>query len=149
MDALCLDIPAGFEPFAGAGPFFSVLGPLYRHRTEDGRSVLGLRVAAQHANHIGVAHGGMLTTLADGALGINLSRHPRYNRPLVTVNLNTDFLSSAQLGEWLEARVEFRRLGGRLAFADCLISAGERLVLRATGVFAVADTGPRPAGGVR
>jgi uncharacterized protein (TIGR00369 family) len=146
MDALCLDLPAGFEPFAGAGPFFSVLGPLYRRRTEDGRSVLGLRVAAQHANHIGVAHGGMLTTLADGALGINLSRHPRYNRPLVTVNLNTDFLSSAQLGEWLEARVEFRRLGGRLAFADCLISAGERLVLRATGVFAVADTGRKPAG---
>lgn len=147
MDVLCLDIPAGFKPFTGAGPFFSVLGPLYRCCTEDGRSVLGLRVAAQHANHIGVAHGGMLTTLADGALGINLSRHPRYNRPLVTVNLNTDFLSSAQLGEWLEARVEFRRLGGRLAFADCLISAGERLVLRATGVFAVADTGRKPAGG--
>jgi uncharacterized protein (TIGR00369 family) len=138
MDDLCLDIPAGFEPFAGAGPFVSLLGPLYRRRTVDGRSVLGLHVTARHANHIGVAHGGLLATLADAALGMNLSRHPRYNRPLVTVNLNTDFLSSAQVGEWLEIEVELRRLGGRLAFADCLISAGERLVLRATGVFAVA-----------
>jgi uncharacterized protein (TIGR00369 family) len=145
MDMRCLDIPAGFEPFTGAGPFFSVLGPLYRRRTEDGRSVLGLHVRAQHANHIGVAHGGMLSTLADGALGINLSRHPRYQRPLVTVNLSSDFLSSAQVGEWLEAQVEFRRLGGRLAFADCLISAGERLVLRATGVFAVAAQAGRPS----
>ena len=146
MDMRCLDIPAGFEPFAATGPFFSVLGPMYRRTLEDGRSVLGLHVAPTHANNLGVAHGGMLATLADSTLGINLSRHPRYNRALVTVSLNTDFLSSARLGEWLEARVELRRLGSRLAFADCFIEAGERLVLRASGVFAVAEKGKPSAG---
>jgi uncharacterized protein (TIGR00369 family) len=144
MDMRCLDIPSGFEPFAATGPFFSVLGPMYRRGEDDGRSVLGLRVAPGHANNLGVAHGGMLATLADSTLGINLSRHPRYNRPLVTVSLNTDFLSSAQLGEWLESRVELRRLGSRLAFADCFIEAGGRLVLRASGVFAVAAQGKAP-----
>jgi uncharacterized protein (TIGR00369 family) len=149
MDTLCLDIPADFEPFTGAGPYFSALGTLYRRRTADGRSVVGLHVTARHANHMGVAHGGMLATLADGVLGLNLVDHPRYNGPLVTVNLNTDYMSSAQLGEWLEAEVEFRRFGGRLAFADCLIRAGERLVLRATAVFATAAVGKALGSGAR
>lgn len=148
MDTFTRDIPAGFEPLTGSGPFFSTLGPLFRRRGEDGGTVLGLRVAPQHANLIGVAHGGLLASLADGALGVNLSRRGGYERPLVTVNLSIDYLSAAQVGEWIEARVQPRRLGSRLAFADCVISAGQREVLRATAVFAmVAAPGPARSDG--
>lgn len=131
-------VPAGFEPLTRSGPFFASLGPMFLRREDHGWT-LGLRLAPQHANVIGVAHGGLLAALADGALGLNLMRSGRYDRPLVTVNLSTDFLSAARIGEWLQARVQPRKLGSRLAFADCLISAGERPVLRASGVFAVVD----------
>jgi uncharacterized protein (TIGR00369 family) len=127
------DIPAGFAPVVRGGPFFAHLAPMYRR--EDGDAiVLALRVGRRHSNMSGIAHGGMLMTLADGALNDNLL-HGRPGVRIVTTNMSVDFLSPARMGDWLEAHVTVHRRGALLNVADCLLRVGERRGLRASATF--------------
>ncbi len=130
------DIPEGFQPLDRGGPFLRLLGPLY-HRREAGGIVIALRIEERHLNTRGIAHGGMLVTLADSALGIALSMSRSPPQPMVTVSLTTDFADVARLGDWLEARVDIQKVGSHMAFANCYLSIGERRILRASGVFAL------------
>jgi uncharacterized protein (TIGR00369 family) len=136
-------IPEGFRRLEAGGPYFRQMGPAYLRLAVDGKSaVLGLRVAANHLNVQGISHGGMLTTLADSALGMNLSLARGRRGGHVTVSLTADFLSSAREGDWLEAHVAITRLGQRLAYANCDLRVGDRHVLRSSAVFAIVE---RPA----
>ncbi len=135
-DAESVAVPDGWAPLGRGGPFLHLFGPLFvRHI--DGRPVIGLRVLQKHLNIRGIAHGGMLVTLADSALGIALSMAGTPPQPMVTVSLTTDFVEAARPGDWLEAHVDIQKVGKRLAFANCYLVAGERRILRASGVFAL------------
>jgi uncharacterized protein (TIGR00369 family) len=129
-------VPEGWTPVGGSSAFVRHLGPLYAKDGSDHR-VIGIRVEDQHLNTRGIAHGGMLVTLADTALGVALSLSERPPRPMVTVSLSVDFASAARLGDWVEAHVEIQRSGRQLAFASCRLVVKDRHVLRASGVFAV------------
>jgi uncharacterized protein (TIGR00369 family) len=129
-------IPEGFKALRrGSSPFLSSLGPLYA-KSEGNGVVIGLRIEQKHLNTRGVAHGGMLVTLADSALGIAIAMSRTPPVPMVTVNLSTDFADVAREGDWVEARVDIQKLGKRLAFANCHLWVGERRILRASGIFA-------------
>jgi len=131
-----LDIPQGFEELQRANSrFLSSLGPLYA-KSEVSALVIGLRVEERHLNTRGVAHGGMLVTLADSALGIVIAMSRTPPHPMVTVNLTADFADVARQGDWVEARVDVQKMGKRLAFATCHLWVGDRRILRASGVFA-------------
>ena len=67
------DIPEGFVPLFRTSPFLDTLGPFFYRRTESS-FVIGLRIANKHANARGSAHGGLLLTLADIALGYTAER---------------------------------------------------------------------------
>lgn len=131
--------PDGFVPLDAGGPYFRALGPIYLKPLPQGGGVIALRVAPSHLNMQGVAHGGMLTTLADGALGISIAMKRGIRGGQVTVSLTFDFLSPARLGEWLEVQVVVTRMGRRLAYANCDLRVGERQVLRSSAVFAFVD----------
>lgn len=134
-DAKAADVPPGFTPLERrGGAFLTALGPLYVKREESGL-VLALRIEPKHLNTRGVAHGGMLMTLADSALGIALAMSQPIPRPMVTVNLGADFLEAAHDGDWVEARVDIQKVGRRLAFASCQLWVGQKRILRASGVF--------------
>ena len=135
-------IPEGFVPLQAGGPYFRQLGPVYTRRLDAGGVIVALRIAESHLNIQRVAHGGMLTTLADGALGINIALARGRRGGQVTVSLTADFLSGARLGDWLEAQVVITRMGQRLVYASCDLRVGERHVLRSSAVFAVVDRPP-------
>jgi uncharacterized protein (TIGR00369 family) len=137
------DIPAGFKVLQrGSSRFLSSLGPLYANGHGSG-VVIGLRIEERHLNTRGVAHGGMLVTLADSALGIVIAMSRTPPQPMVTVNLSADFADVARAGDWVEARVDVQKMGKRLAFASCHLWVGEKRILRASGIFAhVPPTGP-------
>jgi len=113
----------------------SSLGPLYA-KGEGSNIVIGLRIEDKHLNTRGVAHGGMLVTLADSALGIVIAMVRTPPNPMATVNLTADFSDVAREGDWVEARVDVQKMGKRLAFASCNLWVGERRILRASGIFA-------------
>ena len=138
-DADTVAIPEGFKPLDAGGPYMRALGQLYALRADNGSATIALRVAPSHLNVQGVTHGGMLTTLADGALGINLAIARGRRGGHVTVSMTADFLSGAREGDWLEAQVTITRSGKRLAYANCDLKVGERHVLRASAVFAFVE----------
>jgi uncharacterized protein (TIGR00369 family) len=100
--------------------------------------VLGLRVEAKHCNMRGTLHGGILATLADVALGYTIAFSTQPPTGLITASLSLDFAGTAKIGDWLETKVDVQKKGGRLAFANCYISAGEQRIVRASAVFVVA-----------
>jgi uncharacterized protein (TIGR00369 family) len=132
-------VPGGFLRLEVGGPFFRSLGAVYTRPGEAGTAVVALRVAAHHLNIQGLAHGGLLTTLADSALGINIAIARGRRGAQVTVSLTADFLSTAREGDWLEAHVTITRMGKRLAYANCDLRVGGRHVLRSSGVFAFVE----------
>jgi len=130
------DVPAGFERLKRGGPYMANLGDLYCSR-EGGAIIIGMRISENHTNMRGIAHGGMLASLADSALGLGLTMHCEGRQSFVTVNLSTDFIDAARPGDWVEAHVDIQKLGGRVAFASCQLQVRGKRILRASGVFAV------------
>jgi uncharacterized protein (TIGR00369 family) len=128
-------VPDGFRQVQRGGAFVASLGALYLKDAGPGTTV-GIRVEPRHLNSRGVAHGGFLATLADTAMGIAVATTTVPPAPAITVNLTADFTEAAREGDWLEARVELQKLGRRLVFASCQLWAGERRILRASGIFA-------------
>lgn len=135
-----LPVPPGFERLKRGGPYMANLGELYCRRNDgagDDNIVIAMRIDERHTNMRGIAHGGMLASLSDSALGIGLTLYCEGRHSFVTVNLSTDFVDAARPGDWVEAHVDIQKLGGRMAFANCFLQVGERRILRASGVFAV------------
>jgi acyl-coenzyme A thioesterase 13 len=129
------DIPEGFELLGRTSPLVDLLGPFHA-RGEGGNLVLGLRVVEKHTNARGFAHGGVLLTLADVALGYAAEGSVDPPARLITASISADFANSAKLGDWVEARVDVQRVGGRMAFANAYLHVGDRRVVRASAVFA-------------
>lgn len=133
-----MNVPAGFEPIPHLGHYLSQLGP-FQWKKADGRLIVGLRIEERHTNTRGIVHGGMLVTLADSALGRNMNLTRKTHAAMVSVNLSTDFIGAAKVGDWLEAHVEIRKHGARLSFAECQLRVGDKVVVRCSGVFAVVE----------
>ncbi|AXA94058.1 PaaI family thioesterase [Massilia sp. YMA4] len=133
---MSIHIPAGFDRLQRGGPYMAGLGDLYL-RQAAGQIVIAMGVTERHTNMRGIVHGGMLASLADTALGIGLTLSCEARHSFVTVSLTTDFLAAARPGDWLEAHVQVDRIGGRVAFAGCRLQVGDKVALRASGVFAV------------
>jgi uncharacterized protein (TIGR00369 family) len=130
------DPPAGFAPLFRTSPFLETVGPFFHRKDADGTFVVGLRILDKHANARGGAHGGVLMTLLDIALGYRaaLTETPPAN--LFTASLTADFAGGAAVGDWVEAHVDVQRVGGRLAFANAFLVVNGTRVVRGSAVFA-------------
>ena len=104
-------------------------------RGEGEERVFGLEVGERHANAAGRAHGGLLATLVDFALGRAVAAADAAG---VTASLTTDYLAPVEVGDFVEAHTEVEKAGETLAFADCSLRVDGREVVRARAVFAVA-----------
>jgi len=134
------DPPPGFELLFRTSPFLETIGPLFYRKEPDGGFIVGLRVLPKHANARGGAHGGLMMTLLDIALGYraSLSQNPPAN--LTTASLTADFAGGAKVGDWVEAHVDVQKVGGRLAFANAFLTVNGERVVRGSAVFARGET---------
>jgi uncharacterized protein (TIGR00369 family) len=131
-----LAIPAGFDRHYRQSPLTDPWEPLYSRKT-DGAVVLGLEVTKAHTNSRGFVHGGLISALADNAMGLSCGHRLGDGARLVTVNLTLDFLASAQIGQWLEFDTIFVKPGGSLCFAQAFVTADGEPCARANAVFKV------------
>ena len=83
------DIPKGFVPLFRTSAFLDALGPFF-YRPTKWSFVSGLRIATKHANARGSAHGGLLLTLVDIALGYTASASSDPPLALTTVDMAAD-----------------------------------------------------------
>lgn len=128
--------PEGFAPHYRKSPLTDAWEPLYSRNT--GQAVhIGLWLDARHTNSRGLAHGGLITALSDNAMGLSCGLNVENTAGLVTVGLAIDFLSSATTDQWLEVKPEVVKVGGTLAFAQCLITVDGKLCARANASFSI------------
>ena len=133
-----MDVPDGFAPFENQGPFLEAVGPVHVRDGDDGQATFGLRAEERHANHRGTVQGGLLSTLADFALGRAIEADAEDGKDRATVSLTVDFLKPAKPGDWIESRTTVDRVGATLSFADCSLSVDDREIVRARAVWVVA-----------
>jgi len=126
--------PQGFQEHLSPSNFVQALGPMYKREREDGTATIALWVIESHLNLHGIAHGGLVATLIDNAIGYNVAI--ALNGPVVTAHLTIDYLSSARLGDWVEADVQINRKGRRMCFAECTLRNGSSLMARASCILA-------------
>jgi uncharacterized protein (TIGR00369 family) len=128
--------PAGFLPHDRKSPLTDPWEPLFS-RTAECAVVLGLRAGRAHTNSRGFVHGGLISALADNAMGLSCARRLNHTGGLVTVNLNVDFLGSALEGQWLEFDTVYVKPGRTLCFAQAFVTADGQPCARASTIFRV------------
>lgn len=129
-----MDIPEGFTHHFKQSSLTDPWEPVYSRKLED-RVQLGLPTTDAHTNSRGLVHGGLITALADNAMGLSCGIQYPERRNILTMNLNVDFVSVATVGQWLLFDTSFSKLGKSVCFAQCFITADEKTVARASGVF--------------
>jgi len=137
------DPPPGFLPHFRKSPLTDPWEPLYSRKTEAA-VMLGFRSGPAHANSRGFVHGGMISALADAAMGLSCGHGLAGGASLVTVSLALDFLRSAQLGQWVEIAPKVNQLGSTLCFAEAEITADGAPCAKAHATFRVVRRNPPP-----
>jgi uncharacterized protein (TIGR00369 family) len=130
------DIPEGFERHFRRSPLTEPWEPIYSKRTDEA-VIVGLRIATPHTNSRGLAHGGLITSLADNTMGLNCGVKLGSGARLVTVSLSIDFIGPAQIGQWVAVETEIIKTGGTLCFAQCVVTADGEICARANATFRV------------
>lgn len=130
------DVPEGWKPVRMHPGFFMRTGAYhYRHRG-PGVTHWAFRADDGHLNANGTVHGGMLMTFADHVAGAAVFRAVE-KRPCATVSLNSDFLSAAKAGDWIEGVAEVTRTTRTLVFVRARIWTEDRTILTATGIWKI------------
>jgi len=130
------DIPDGFERQSRPSPLTDPWEPIYSKQTPDAIT-LGLRLATPHTNARGFAHGGLIAALTDKAMGHSCGHKMHGAYSLVTVSMGVDFVSSAQIGQWIEIETDVIKTGSTLCFAQCFVKADGVVIARANATFRV------------
>src|ERR1700750_2080336 len=138
-------IPEGFEPQSRGSPLTDPWEPIYQRKTADA-IILGLWLAKPHTNARGFVHGGLIAALADKAMGHSCGHQLRSAVSLVTVGMAIDFISSAQIGQWLTVETDVIKTGSTLCFAQCLVKADGVAIARAHGTLRVGKNKKRHLG---
>ena len=133
--------PPGFEPHFRKSPLTDPWEPLYSRPT-DAAVIIGLWAGAAHVNARGFVHGGLIAALADNAMGLSCAVRLGIEGGPVTVNLNLDYLGTAQQGQWLTVETEYMKTGGTLSFAQAFVRAGGTECARANATFRVVAKRP-------
>lgn len=99
---------------------------------DDGRTVVTLEAGPQHGNPMGRVHGGIISALADAAMGTAYGRVLLAEEDFSTIELKVNFMRPVRLGR-IVATARIVQRGLRIGFLDCEIhSARGKLVATAT-----------------
>ena len=115
--------------------FIALVGPLWQRVVDE---VLEYAVVTQdkHHNRRGLVQGGLLMTFADRSCGMT-ARFVSGRPTLATVQMDTQFVDSAKIGEILISKPRVVRATRSLIFMATELTAGNRCVATASGVFKV------------
>jgi uncharacterized protein (TIGR00369 family) len=128
-------VPDGFLPVNVGGDFASYNGPFYA-RWHEAHLQLGFVVTERRINPGKACHGGMLSLFADIMLSLAAQYQTDIERQfLPTISLQTDFMASAPLGQWVQGQADILKVTRKLIFSQGLISCNGTVVVRASGVF--------------
>jgi uncharacterized protein (TIGR00369 family) len=86
----------------------------------------------QHTNPMGLIHGGLITSIADAAMGNAIRSLGIIG---VTVDLSAAFTAAARVGDTIVARGKVLQAGKSMIFAEAMVYAGDRLLGNSKATF--------------
>lgn len=105
---------------------------------EEGTAEVFLQLQECHHNPMGMVHGGILSLLADAAMGIAFGRTLQNQLGFATIEMKTNFIRPIKTGR-AHARAQVVERGIRIGFVECRIVDGrQRLIATATCTCSVA-----------
>jgi acyl-coenzyme A thioesterase PaaI-like protein len=115
--------------------FLHLIGPLWQ-RVVDGEHQYALVAQNKHHNRRGLVQGGVLMTFADRTSGMT-ARYVSGRTTLATVQMDVHFVDSGEIGEILLSKPRVVRATRSLIFTTTEVTAGERCIAMASGVFKI------------
>lgn len=119
--------------------FMALIGPLLRATGADRTHSYALQTGTQHKNHLGIVHGGVITSLLDQVIAIT-AWNAADRQPTVTVQMETRFLGTARAGDFLEIHPAIRQATRSLIFVDADITCDGRQIASASAVMKISKT---------
>jgi acyl-CoA thioesterase len=110
---------------------------------KPGQVVFSVEVTDIHLNNGGVAHGGLITTMLDSALGGALVSQLPKQEWCATTQLSTHFISPLNKGERATARGMVVKRGRNVAHLSGELHVGQRLIATATGTWVIWEHKPK------
>ncbi|WP_238364569.1 PaaI family thioesterase [Mesobacterium pallidum] len=126
-------LPEGWKPLRTAG-FMDQIGPVLASVTDS--SHYGLQTTEMHQNHIGLVHGGVLTSLLDQVMAL-VAWNAADRQPTVTVQMDTRFLGAARAGDFLAAQARIRHVTRSLIFVDAEITCKHQPIASASAIMKI------------
>jgi acyl-coenzyme A thioesterase PaaI-like protein len=119
--------------------FLSLVGPLWQ-RVVDGEHEYAIEAQDKHHNRRGLVQGGLLMTFADRSCGMT-ARYVSGRPTLATVQMDVQFIDSGKIGETLISKPRVVRVTHSLIFMTTEVTANERCIVMAIGVFKILKDG--------
>ena len=89
-----------------------------------------------HLNAAGITHGGFIAALVDAGAGTAAHRVAEGN-PCVTISLELQFISPAQLGQELIGSTKIQKKTRSMVFLTCEMTADNKIIATASGVWKI------------
>jgi len=106
--------------------------------TREGTATVEMPTTEDMANVSGFVHGGMISTLADSAMGRSLRTLTPGVVRAMSFDLKLNFINAAKIGENLRATGRVIHAGRRTVVTECRVEGGDgRLIATASATFAV------------
>lgn len=131
-----MTLPEGFTPHTRKSPLTQPWEPLYSKRTKDS-ILLGLFASDAHCNSRGMIHGGLISALADNAMGLSCSTRHENVTGLVTITLHVDFVGAGKKGDWLEFVTTHISAGQTIDTAQGQVLAEGKVIALTSATFRV------------
>ena len=119
--------------------FLHLVGPLWE-RLVNGEHEYALVTEDKHHNRRGRVQGGLLMTFADRSCGMT-ARYVSGRPTLATVQMDVQFIDSGKIGETLISKPRVVRVTHSLIFMTTEVTANERCIVTASGVFKILKDG--------
>ncbi len=101
-----------------------------------------------HLNAAGITHGGFISAVVDAGAGTAAHRSADQN-PCVTISLELKFISAVRLNQELIGKTKIKKKTKSLVFLTCDLTADNKIVATASGIWKILNkklSGAGPGG---
>ena len=105
-------------------------------------------IEQNHLNAAGITHGGFIAAVVDAGAGTAAHRSARSNS-CVTISLELKFISAIRLGQELIGSTKIQKKTKSMIFLTCELTAEDKIVATASGVWKILNkklSGAGPGG---
>jgi len=112
-------------------PFYGLLG-IELVSIAPGQAVFEMQARPEHTNSIGLVQGGLVSSLADTAMGIAVRS---MGANAATIDISIGFTAPARIGDMLRAEGKVVKSGRDIFFTETRVMAGDRLIAYSKATF--------------